>query len=1349
MFEYDGKTSDSIGPASIRLTCAIWVVLLAIESALSVLFLYDIFVSHAAYRLEARAHSKIELLALCSQSISTFSHFYLHESEHLIHYALCLLSSAATSLAYVYFLPFYNLFTTFVNAMVYAVFAWSAFALILGDMLSNATCGFLLTILVPFVMPMLLWNLLERRCEYIRSTYLSNFVHLRTVYQCELCIRFAAMDFKNSKSPNRTAWVQFYKETQSELFNRLTARFVDNMRAGIWEFAFIFGTLKDESLARIKLSKTSNCAFDLESVFNQYRFMQLLAGSEEDKNEEVEYVNFRLLYDKAKKADEESCMLQLDFWTELSAERPSTTKIETLARRVNLSISHAKDLFSQLIQLFPKSHLALKLYGTYLCDVLNDTEKGRELVNRSLFEENELQSKSLLMENRFSYFDDSNGIMLLSGNSESVGSIVYINTEAANILGTTSRLALGMNIASFLPQTIISQQSHDFAMRRFLQFSTSNDVGLPFTLFVVDMAGFLVEVHIQVKCMSLDLRQFYIAALKRITAPREVCVFDKEFLIKTHTKSFPYLVGFSDQLVLYANMKIEQMVGNFDLLHQENALNSVFEYMIPGTVNTIAMRFSDLIFRGRVLHLLYCTQDADERKKWCSDADKDSAANFQELMHSDKPNATVASVDLKEEVKEGNGTGLKSVLRKSKEKKGLEVKFDLIPVFFELPDTDFKAGRRVIGKMKDAAPLDPKQSKSISFSKESNPKESEGDDKIYDLKDLRDFSLQGPEEDLDGDVQSKISLALISLKGQETEKKGSKSVASSAVSSNSSFTSSATAVQLLKIVQSSMTRFKCSFLVTNLVVVGTVLAMVIYLAVASAEYEDTLIIKELSIQRTMCSTFATVSRDLMLIHDKVMEDTDLAVYYSFMTASLVTFNEILDLQMDRVEDFSSTQYRKLYMEAVVPTWELAAGMTVYVQDSMLNVLRKISTYATTILTSPLSTLNSTHPGIYYLTRNGQGETLKVLNESVWYFISGEQENLKSTLSVIGGLGVLAMVLMLACFVVVMLPTVIQVDRSNQNVWTFFYRLPLDIIQDLKFRREERIEMVHGIEQDQKQGEMQHFKSMKNRLQIKCSRKWPYVFSRIWIYYLFTIAYAIYFYYDVYDNLSHLLASKPERLNFLGERDLEVVTAYYWLQEALLAGTSLSLTQIQAASKFSPSAYWELDKSISHLEVLENRLSIERGRELGMTSNSTSLSFDSACTDTDLGCYSMVLVRGIHSAISAYTQDLHFLSTSGQTPTSPEVLRARNTVSRLQTLTYATVSSADTQIGEDIQAVRLRVELITTAYCVLSILFYLVVYLPMANKVRKQLTDIWDLAGLIPIDLLERIKRALKLNEAPK
>jgi hypothetical protein len=1347
MFQYEGKAADSLGSAGVRVSGAVWVVLLVAESALAVLFLYDIFTAHAAFRLEARAHSKVEILALACQTIATFSHFYLHEQAHVFHYIICLLSSAVTSAAYIYFLPFYNLFTTFVNALAYAVFAWSSFALILGDLLTNATCGFLLTLLVPIVMAMLLWNVLERRCEYVKSTYIQDFIHLRTVYQCELCIRFAAMDFK-STGPTQSAWIQYYKESQYELFNRMTAHFEDSMYSGIWEFAFIFGTLKDESLARIKLSKTKNCSFDLECVFNQYRFVRLLARRTEKANEEVEYVNFRLLYDKAKKADEESCYLQLDFWMELGAEKPIVNKVETLARRVNLSIARAKELFSKLVQLFPKSYLALELYGSYLTDVLNDTEKGRELTVRGLFEKNEMDSKSLMMESHFSYFDDTNGIMLLSGDAESVGSIVYINTVASVILGTTSHLALGMNIASFLPETLVNLQAHNSAMRRFLLFSTSNDVGLPFNLFLLDISGFLVEIHLQVKCMSLDLRQFFLVALKKINAPREMCIFDKELLVKSHTRMFPYLVGYSDQMVLYANMQMDQMVNDFHRLRAANPLNNIFEYTIPGTINTLAMRFAELVFRGKHMQLLYCTQDREEKDKWLSDEEKDAAMNFAELLHSDKQLPAVSVVIPVEPAEHSNS--LKSCLKRTQEKKDLNVKFDLEPVFFELPETDFKAGTHKTGKLKDAAPLDPKQSKSISFSKEEEAKEST-DEKIYDLKDICDFEIQGADGDMDADVQSKVSLALISelSQGIDPNRKGAKSVASSAVSSNSSFTSSATAVQLLKIVQSSMTRFKCSFLFTNLVVICSVLGMVIYLAVASAKYEDTLVIEELSIQRSACSVLATIARDIILINSKELPADDLQDYMTLMDANLQKFNKILDLLMNKVEDFASNQYQSLFLEDKVPTWELSAGVTLYSQASLLNILRKMSTYATSVIASQPSELNATHPGLFYLTRNGQGETLRMLNQSVWYFISGEQEQFSSTLTIIGGLGILALLLMMACFVIVMLPTVFQVDRSNQNVWTFFYRLPLDIIQDLKFRREERIDRVHGTELDQRQGETTHFKSMKSRILIQCSRKWPYVFSRIWIYYLITVGYAIYFYFDVYLDLAKQMQSKPERLNLLGERDLEVVTAYYWLQETLLTASSVSLAAIHSGSQAAASPFLELENAISHLNTLQDELAVSKDRGLGMEANSTSFSFNSACSLDDTSCFSTVLVRGLHSALRGYSQDLAYISHSPMVPASPEVVRLRSTATRLHQLSSEMVESANSEMSADIQAVRLRVELVTAAYCIVCILFYLLVYLPMASLVRKQLTDIWDLAELIPIDLLERIKRALRVSDPPK
>jgi hypothetical protein len=86
---------------------------------------------------------------------------------------------------------------------------------------------------------------------------------------------------------------------------------------------------------------------------------------------------------------------------------------------------------------------------------------------------------------------------------------------------------------------------------------------------------------------------------------------------------------------------------------------------------------------------------------------------------------------------------------------------------------------------------------------------------------------------------------------------------------------------------------------------------------------------------------------------------------------------------------------------------------------------------------------------------------------------------------------------------------------------------------------------------------------------------------------------------------------------------------------------------------------------------------------------------------------------------------------------------------LHNSTRLLLESYSSVLSTRIQTLELQIELITVLYCILSFVFYFLVYLPMTSRVRRQLTNIWDLASLIPNDFIERIMRAMKKAEADK
>jgi len=887
--EYNDQHAALLPSPALHYLSVVWGLLLFASSCAAHMFIYDIFLQNSKQHHTAKAHSKVEVLGILCQTTAAISHFYLHPTSFLLHYCLCAILFGLMFFQYCYYLPFYALSMNWLNALSYFVGAWGSVALIISYIVKSAASGFVLTVLLPVAISPVLWDLIARRVLYIKRVYIGSFINLRNCYLGELCIRFQVTDYLKQNSAKFDAQMaEFYNRSLAPLFNRHTAAFPLHMFPSLWEFAYIYSVVHDTNIARVKLTKSAQCQFDLEGQFNQYRFQQLLTEDVKQASEEATYVSFRIQFDAAKKADEESCVLQSRFWSELTAEHPQPKRAEALAYQVNASLQHSRTLLAKLVQSYPKSHIALQLYGTYLTEVLNDTEHGRELINRSMYEESELNARKQQSQSKVSYFDDSNGILLISGSAKTIGTITYINEQAAEILSVPQRLAVDMNICTFVPACICSPKQHDLALLHYLKYCTGDILHTPLGFFFQDFSEFMIEVRVQMKPTSLDLRPYFLVAMRRESPIyREMCLIDSHGIVQTHSRGFPVLVGYCDSPMLCKGLAAEAMLTGYLETIAWKPVNEVFAYTLPGTINQISMQFVSTELGAVTYRVLYATSRPEEVDKWLG---KDP-----ELLSN--PSYKGESLGYHK------SKTLKSILRKSAhETLHLQFKFDLVPQVFTLTETDFPPGRSEYGKQKDAAPIDPKQTKHTE-DPQINPQNQEhrkADGAIFDLKDLDDF-LRSAKSETSMDQQSKVSGAMLSELADG--KPRGQSLASSAVSSNSSFTSTKTAMDLLKVVNTSMKRFKYSFLFTNLAVIFGVLAMLIYLIVSADKYESRLIVTELCDRRDLVSLLAFDARNLLLVNSGFFPVSHESSIRASLASSLSRFDTILATLTDLVPSF--------------------------------------------------------------------------------------------------------------------------------------------------------------------------------------------------------------------------------------------------------------------------------------------------------------------------------------------------------------------------------------------------------------------------------------------------------------
>jgi len=568
----------------------------------------------------------------------------------------------------------------------------------------------------------------------------------------------------------------------------------------VWEFLFAYSLIKDEGLSRIKLSGTSS-VFDIEGSYLFYKYSKFIDDFSIEYLEEVDFVRFRKYFEQATKQDKKTCFLQFEFWKELSSEKPNTENLEKIGYKLHDSLKKCKKILKKVFLLYPNNQLILKLYGSFLLEVYNDTSKGYEFLSKAEHVKNQMEQKNLNLE-KFHYFDDSNGILIISGEKDAIGNIVSINNPACEILKISQNFAVNTNISNFLPPPMNNKRIHNNAMLKFIEVSNTTSVSShPFINYFIDSLGFLVQVYMQIRCVALNDSLYFLVGLKVKPGASQVILYENDSVL-ANTHGFAQLMNLSESEVNLKNFSLCSLITDFSKFNSLIEKSEIFEYLLPNTSKIINLKFSSTEIQGTIFRCLSATDDKEEVKKW----NKEQATSFKDLI-----GVSLALPQIPHNLAQ------KGILKTNANKKGLSVKFALEPEYFYLNETDFRPGKAATGKVKDVNTfefkkkgqenlLEIEESKNNNKSDKSISEEPLGE--IMDLGDIQEDFIKLHNEKME-------SLAEEKDQDQVVKKSGS-SVASSAQSSNASFTASVEAQSLLSGVTTSMKSFKIAFFLTVL-----------------------------------------------------------------------------------------------------------------------------------------------------------------------------------------------------------------------------------------------------------------------------------------------------------------------------------------------------------------------------------------------------------------------------------------------------------------------------------------------------------------------------------------------------
>lgn len=302
----------------------------------------------------------------------------------------------------------------------------------------------------------------------------------------------------------------------------------------IWETYYCTDVLSDFRLAFIKLSKCWKMSYSPVQDFFKFKCENMLNSINLSTLEDLSYMRYALIYEDLKRRDMELCITLLKFWGELITGG-DLSKLNILVHKSTKNIDTIRKGYEFLIEKYPSSSKCRETFRSFLAEICIEANLSSSIVNRMN------SNKSHLDNGDLNYYNENNGMILVSSNDSNAGMIIYANSKFAEILGQNLNTIIGSNINTYIPSKYA--KTHNSALLNFVEYCI--DVNVPFngSLFFQTETGYLVETEIRSRCTAIAGNVFFLAMVKKLEHKRHIIHLSDKGIILSYSQKLPDFIN--------------------------------------------------------------------------------------------------------------------------------------------------------------------------------------------------------------------------------------------------------------------------------------------------------------------------------------------------------------------------------------------------------------------------------------------------------------------------------------------------------------------------------------------------------------------------------------------------------------------------------------------------------------------------------------------------------------------------------------------------------------------------------------------------------------------------------------
>ncbi|CAG9323962.1 unnamed protein product [Blepharisma stoltei] len=544
--------------------------------------------------LKAKGHSRIDRHAAIFMYFLPILYAMLAENNIVIYQILVMLVSLTLMVESIKFLPYFSKFYNSIMILKFFVIAFVSFIFLLGYWLDNSLSIILFAIiLLPIILACFLYYIIKMQIG--ANTIIPNdLIHIDSQYKLEKAIRYALC---NNDIDNKDQIIRLF-----ELFFMALNR---GKLQIIWEANYCLFTLKDESLAKAKLSKIKTILdWNWEVNYQAYICKQNIENSYMSESS-----NFLSLFHQLnwiKRKDKKLCGDLLKFWKEVVSKKPIMNRLITQLKAIDKRVVLLSNEYSQIITKFSNSRESLELYASYTRNILYDIEKSIMLDNKLRYFDRLAQSSTIDIK-QANFFNDTNGIIIFSNEEENFGEILFTNPSAIEILKSTSDSIIGNSISNFIPpyyRKIFIEKS-----KWFTHFGSNSEISLDDGFFIYLPTNFILECTGKASITAINHFIITVLAFKVKQVTHQIALISENCEILCHSENFAELSR-NDQsnlegLSLRSILKLE--ISN---------LNPFTPYNLVGLQRDIVFVFAYFEFNDIKIPYILLISDPEEMHQW-------------------------------------------------------------------------------------------------------------------------------------------------------------------------------------------------------------------------------------------------------------------------------------------------------------------------------------------------------------------------------------------------------------------------------------------------------------------------------------------------------------------------------------------------------------------------------------------------------------------------------------------------------------------------------------------------------------------------------------------------------------